>query len=462
MSIIIPTHGRAARLPVQSAIATQVSKHVHIHCRLVVSFRVRGSFTHVKAMSMFRDSTTFPSRLGDIALAAVLGTALAFGATLPPTAVADDSGGGAAVANEWLTEIPLSSELAGTPLVRGTLDDASGTPVAAGNPVVLWGWPSNEVLAAMADGDSVNLIPLGKALTTQGGGFALRVGDDSVAERLAGEGGAINLEVQAWSPEGVASYSFASELAPDGELTADSAEDVADVELETDEVADPALVPGDVTAVFNKTDVCGATKKKTYKDIDTVVGRMYSTTSGIKSYFSLKAGAETTLGVAVSVSGAYGSFDQKGTSSVSIDDTFTWGKKALSGGRQFRTDFAYGKFAHWCYPVSSPSLKSTYKYSVRPIKWEGGGFYATESVPSVGTGNCRPFAGGTSQERKTTKATTASTGAKIANVIGVNLSSQVGYNSDAVARIYNDGSAQRRICGTNGVPTSPGRYLAQN
>jgi len=416
---------------------------------------------------MFRDSPTFPSRtfpsrLGDIAIAAVLGTALAFGATLPPTAVADDSGGSVAAADDWLTEIPLSSELPGAPLVSGTLDDASGGPVAAGNPIVLWGWPSNEVLEAMADGDSVNLIPLGKALTTESGEFALRVDDDSVAERLAGDGGAVNLEVQAWTPEGVASYSFSSDITAGGELTADSAADVAGVELVTDTVADTAVFPRDVTAVFNKTDVCGATKKATYRDVDTIVGRMYSTTSGIKSYFSLRDGAESTLGVGVSVSGAYGSFEQSGTSSVAIDDTFTWDKKALNGGRQFRTDFTYGKFAHWCYPVSSPSLKRTYKYSVKPITWEGGGSYATETPPAVGSGNCRPFAGGTSQERKTTRATTTATGAKLSSFIGVNLSSQVGYSSDAIARIYNDGSVQRRICGTNGVPTSPGRYLAKN
>jgi hypothetical protein len=189
---------------------------------------------------------------------------------------------------------------------------------------------------------------------------------------------------------------------------------------------------------------------------------MYSTTSGIKSYFSLKAGAETKIGVGVSVSGAYGSFEQSGTSTVTLDDTYTWGKRSMNTGRQFRTDFTYGKFAHWCYPVSAPSQKSVYKYSVKPIRWEGGGSYATETPPAVGSGNCRPFAAGGIQERKTSKATTTSTGAKLANVIGVNLSSQVGYTSDAVARIYNDGSVQRRICGTNGVPTSPGRYLAQN
>jgi len=473
MGIIFPKHGRIPRFSVQSAIATRVFSNVHIHCRLART-HVRGSSIPEKAMSMFRDSHTFPSRFGDIALAVVLGTCLAFGATLPPTAAADSSGESAevaastaaaahpAAAEGWLAEIPLSSELSGTPLVSGSLDDSAGKPVAAGNPVVLWGWPSNDVLAAMADGDSVHLTPLGKALTTTGGGFALRVGDDSVAERLADDGGVVNLEVQAWSPEGVASYSFSSDIAPGGELLADAIADVASVKLATDKIADPTLFPGDVTAVFNKTDVCGATKKATYPDIDTVVGRMYSTTKGIHSFFSLRAGAETTIGVGVSVNGYYGSFEQSGTSTVTLDDTFTWGKRALNGGRQFRTDFTYGKFAHWCYPVTAPSQKRIYKYSVKPIRWDGGGSYGTETSPAVGSGNCRPFAGGTEQERRTSRATTTMTGAKLENIIGINLSSQVGYTSDAIARIYNDGSVQRRICGTNGVPTSPGRYLAQN
>jgi hypothetical protein len=388
----------------------------------------------------------------------VLGLAIAFGTALPPAASANDSADAAAHASTagWLDEIALSSELGGEPIATGSLQTADGTNFDAGLPVVLWGWPSHDVLEAMSDGDTVKLTPLGKALTDENGEFEIRVEDAAAAERLADDDGGVSLEIQAWSPEGQASYSFTSELVDD-ELASTDATDIVAHEAESASEA-----PSDIQSVFDKTDICGATKLVTYRDVDTVVGRMYAKTSGISSYFSLKNGADTKLGVASSANGKYGSFSQSGTSTISIEDTFTWGKKSLTAGRQFVTDFTYAKFSNWCYPVGTGlSSDDVYSYSVRPISWDGGGTYAAATIPSVGTGNCRPFGDGTYQERKTTTATTASSGVKISSIVGIDLTSQVGYSSDAVARIYNDSGVQKRICGTNGVPTSPGRFLAQ-
>jgi hypothetical protein len=399
-----------------------------------------------------------PGRARDIAIAAVLGLAIALSSGLspglPPGAKADEAPEG------WLPEIPLSSELSGEPVASGTLETAAGETFEPGLPVVLWGWPTNNVLASMADGDTVHLTPLGKALTDENGEFELRIDDPAAAERLADDDGTITLEVQGWSDDSLASYSFSTEVDGTGGSVEIASTDVIDVVAQ--ELDATAEVPAEIGSVFDKTDVCGATKLASYVDVDTIVGRMYATTGGIASYFSLRAGVDTTLGIGVSVSGKYGSYKQSGTSKVDVGDTFTWGKKALSGGRQFKTDFTYAKYSHWCYPISGGSSQKTYySYSVRPIKWEGGGFYGTEAAPAVGSGNCRPFAPNSMQQRTTSTATTTSRGVQLTKFVGLDLSSQVGYSTGAVARIYNTTAVQKSICGTNGVPTSPGRYLAR-
>jgi hypothetical protein len=404
--------------------------------------------------------TSPSSRSRDVALAAVLGVAIALSAGLspgtghPPAATAQEA------PEDWLPEIPLSSELSGDPVASGSLEAATGEEFDAGLPVVLWGWPTNEVLASMDEGETVHLTPLGKALTDENGEFELRIDDPAAAERLADDDGTVTFEVQGWSDDSLASYTFSTELDETGGSVDIASTD--DVEVVAQRLDATAEVPTEIGSVFDKTDVCGATKLASYLDVDTIVGRMYATTTGIASYFSLKAGVDTTLGIGVSVSGKYGSYKQSGTSKVEINDTYTWGKKSLSGGRQFKTDFTYAKYSNWCYPLAGgASQKSIYSYSVRPIKWEGGGFYGTETAPAIGSGNCRPFADNSTQQRTTSTATTTSRGVKLTKFVGLDLSSQVGYSAGAVARIYNTSAVEKSICGTNGVPTSPGRYLAR-
>jgi len=407
-----------------------------------------------------RPGLSIPGRARDIALAAVLGVALALSSGLAPGAGLLQGARADAAPEDWLPEIPLSSELPGEPVASGTLETATGEQFDPGLPVVLWGWPTNDVLASMADGETVQLTPLGKALTSENGAFELRIDDPAAAERLADDDGTVTLEVQGWSDDSLASYSFSTEIDDAGGSVDIATTDELDVVAQRlDATAD---VPAEIGSVFDKTDVCGATKLASYVDVDTTVGRMYATTGGISSYFSLHAGVDTTLGIGVSVSGKYGSYKQSGTSKVDIGDTFTWGKKALSGGRQFKTDFTYAKYSNWCYPISGgASQKSIYSYSVRPVKWEGGGFYGTEAAPAVGSGNCRPFAPNSMQQRTTSTATATSRGVELTKFVGLNLSSQVGYSAGAVARIYNTTAVQKSLCGTNGVPTSPGRYLAR-
>ncbi|TBN57532.1 hypothetical protein EYE40_09095 [Glaciihabitans arcticus] len=407
-----------------------------------------------------------PRRRRDVALVAVGATALVFGAALPTTPAA-------AAPNDWLAEIPLSSELSTPTVASGELAAASGAPAAAGLPVVLYGWPSTDVLGAMQEGDTVKLTPVGKAVTDASGRFDLRIENPAEAARLAGADGLVNLEIQAFSPEGIASHSFSKRVTTGGDLapvdedepgTTVNEATATKLELVTEShigagVAAGTSAPSEIQAVFDKTDICGATLLKRYPGIDAIVGRMYSSTSGIQSSFSIASNATATVGVAKSVSGKYATFSQTGTSSVTSGDSFSWNKSTLSGGRQFRTDFTYGRFSNWCYPIGG--TKKVSSYSVRPVSWDGGGYYGTEAVPSVPAANCRPFGANTSQTRSTSAATKTTNGIKISSVIGIDLSSSAGYTAAVKAGIHNVGSVTRKLCGTNGVPTSPGRYLAK-
>ena len=396
--------------------------------------------------------------LGTTALTATTLTATPFGSVVAPASAADTS--------EWLTDIPLSSDVSSPTIASGRLGDLAGADVAAGFPVTLYGWPSIEVLDAMRVGESVKLTPLAKALTASDGSFTLKIPDAAAAERLAGVDGLVDLEIQAWSPDGLASYSFTKQfdestgsarlidVAGEGEAT-------TGLDLVTKSTAAAEGIPVDVGAVLNKTDVCGATKTRTYPSVDVVVGRMYSSTSGIRSSFSIKNNATATVGVAASVAGTYGEYSQSGTSTVKMHGSYSWDKSTLKGGRQFRTDFTYGRFSNWCYPVSAPSAKRVYSYTVRATRWEGGGSYGVEAVPSVKSTNCRPFASHSSQTKSSTKASSTSGGVKLSYVLAINLTSKAGYSSAASARIYNESSKQKKLCGTNGTPSSPGRFLAK-
>ena len=429
---------------------------------------------------------SFPTRLRAtrtaalrIAVTALVGAAaLVAGAALPTTqlsaAHADDAPRSAATSDDWLPDIPLSTSLDSEPIASGQLSEADGTAFEAGQPVALYGWPSAEVLDAMAVGESVKLTPLAKTVTDGDGSFELRLDQTTLAERLAGGDKLIDLELQGWSPEGLVAYSFTKRLtgesgtadAGDDELALEDvddteAADTSDLELVADDIEEGAEVPDAVDGVLQKTDVCGATKIRSYPSIDVVVGRMYSSTSGIAGSFVLKNNAETTLGVGVSVSGKYGEYKQNGTTTIKIDDSYTWEKKTLTGGRQFRTDFRYGEFANWCYPIAGSHKKQVYSHTVRPTKWEGGGSYGSEAVPTVANSHCRPFAAKSSQAKTTTNASSTSGGVKISHIVGVNLSSKAGYSSTATAKIYNGSSAQKKLCGTNGTPSTPGRFLAK-
>ena len=407
-------------------------------------------------------------RLLNGSLATLGATALVFGAALPSV----PAPARAATPSDWLADIPLSSELSTPTVASGDLA-AAGRPAEAGLPVVLYGWPSAAVLESMEEGDTIKLTPVGKALTDDSGHFDLRIEDPAETARLAGPDGLVNLEVQAFSPEGVASHSFTKRVTSAGTLAAVDQDEpgtstneatATKLELETLSYADAGVAagtsaPDEIQAVFNKTDVCGATLLTRYPGIDAIVGRMYSSTTGIQSSFSIASNATASVGVAKSVSGRYATFSQTGTSSVTSGDSFSWNKSALSGGRQFRTDFTYGRFSNWCYPIGG--TKTVTSYSVRPISWDGGGFYGTEAVPAVAAANCRPFGANTTQTRSTSAATKTTNGIKIAGVIGIDLSSSAGYTAAVKASIHNVGSVTRKLCGTNGVPTSPGRYLAK-
>ena len=385
-------------------------------------------------------------------------TATPIGAVAPPAAAADTS--------QWLADIPLSSEVSSPTVASGHIAEPTGAEVSAGFPVTLYGWPSIEVLDAMQVGESVKLTPLAKALTGSDGSFALRIPDAAAAERLAGVDGLVALEIQAWSPDGLASYSFTKQFdksTGSARLIDVAGEEAAATKLAlvTKSTAAAEGIPADVGAVMNKTDVCGATKTRTYPSVDVVVGRMYSSTSGIRSSFSIKNNASATVGVAASVAGTYGEYSQSGTSTVKLHGSYSWSKSKLKGGRQFRTDFTYGRFSNWCYSVSAPSAKRVYSYTVRATRWEGGGSYGVEAVPSVKSTNCRPFASHSSQTKTSSQASTTSGGVKLSYVLSINLSSKAGYSSAASAKIYNESSKQKKLCGTNGTPSSPGRFLAK-
>lgn len=382
-------------------------------------------------------------------------------------------------------------------LASGILTDPSGVPIA-GVPVSLLAWPDIAALAALADGESIDFPIIARAVTASDGSYSLGGGSTAVsnAADAAGADGLVDLQVQASvsavnggivsSPgfsarvESRAGAKILSAVATGAVLGAAGVSQRIDLALTAPSKvilsgvarsgaqqaravrADAGPTAGGHDVVIQSTQNCGATKVKSYPRTPVIVGRMYSTTSKIKSLFELRTNAETTVGVASSVSGKYGAFSQSNTTTVKLSDSYTWEKATLKGGRQYITDYTYARFANWCYPVySPPSSKHTYLYTVRPVRWEGGGRTAVEKVPTTPASNCRVFSALSHQSKTTSTATTTKNGVKLDHVLGIDLTSKAGYTSSAKAVMYNVSSNGRHICGTSGTPSAPGRLVAK-
>ncbi|WP_262064512.1 DNRLRE domain-containing protein [Streptomyces sp. STR69] len=405
-----------------------------------------------------------------------------------------------------LAGITDSSDLT-TPVVsNGTIKGADGNTVA-GADVVLYAWPDNESDDALEEGDSVKLQPVAKAVSDSSGDYTLRVASASSLTPQAAADGTVNFETVAYSGSQQAVFNFPRTLVTASSTTAylaattdaatsdtdttsmaDTTPVVADLVMDNalsisayssssdgasngvdeesssapesltddpdsatasaaDDTAAAESEASDTTADAGVAKGCNGTLVKGLGAKWVIAGQTYSATTGVKHTFSYSKGADSSLGVGVSASGTYGSFTSSGSVSKSSSITMEYPAYGNNRGVYYKTEYSYGKYLVAC---QSPGRGTpvTHHYEVRARGYYGGAKTSTAYIPTAK--HCAYQQKDTKFTRTTSHAITWSDGASVADVIGIDLSAETGYSSDAtVEYTFN---ANRYICGTGGAP----------
>lgn len=345
--------------------------------------------------------------------------------------------------------LPAGAQTASTFTVSGKLSGGRG-PVR----VVLYLWPSQAITAALEPGQQVPLKILASQ-TTRDSSYTLTV-DASALGATAGR--IVNMEVVASSNGAMDTYSFSRQLATDhaGRL-------VLAVISGT-----PSMAPQAANMRF---PVCGSGSHKHYcacplppgglpdhlvfkKNLGAkpvVVGALYSRARDVTAKFTYDQGQNSSLGVGFSASNQFANFSEHGTFSVSSSSGETFRNFHGRTGHLYKTEFRFGKYRWKCDVSINGIPKEVWgAWQVQANDFAGGATVSTLRH-SPNAKHCVPQMGGSTFHKSSTAAFTFTVGASVSDIIGIDLSSQTGYDHDAQLA-YTVGSAGIMICGLNGLP----------
>lgn len=352
------------------------------------------------------------------------------------------------------------------------LAEATGRSRGLGAPVFLYAWPPAEVLESQLVGETVAMTLLDETVADPAEGtFTLGIDEAETLEAFASEAGDIDLVVV--TPDGRGSavtHTFPVKLdevrSARAQVAKGNGRGVAalrsGIALERGRaVADPSA-PAAALADWSDQNYleklgCASTLKTNYGPRLVAVGEGYNPASGVKHTVTYTVGSSTTLGVATSSSGAFGTFKAEGTTSRSSDTVTTFPVGGAGIKRQYKTYWVYGRYFVSC-STGVPGGTFSY-YEVRPISFAGGATY-TNITTSPSATYCRPYANGSALQKTSTSAVTWSNGANLAPVIGIDLSSKSGYSSSVSVKY--EFSASRQLCGRDDYPGgTPIRLVAK-
>jgi hypothetical protein len=347
---------------------------------------------------------------------------------------------------DWPATVRDTADLSGPVVASGSVGDPQGRP-AAGRAVLL-AFPPQDVLSAMKVGDSVNVVPVGKARVGADGTFALRWDPLIPIDRFTSSFGTVDLEVIVDGPAGAGVLALSREVTAEGTIRA--ATDQAGNVGAADEVAlilDPALTsakrsrdPRTAATVAAGPIYCTNTLKALYSPVWHLVAELYTGPHATVD-FTYAVGTQSTLGVGLSVSGSAGSFSQSGKVTVGSTGSINFAEVPLNQRRVEETQWRYGKW-----DVSCPTAPH---YEARPHSWIGGStYYNAASTPSAPY--CTPYQIGDRPSIDQHKAIEWSNGVRISGIIGVDLSSTTGFTTKAAQKWTF--RANGRLCGTNAYP----------
>lgn len=372
----------------------------------------------------------------------VMSVLILVGAGFIPGSVGAGEGG-----LRFASAVRNSESLTGAPLITGRLIGRDG--LGAAGRVMVIAWPSSDVLASLKDGDEFHTLDVAVADTDAGGRFALRVDPVVPLSAVKDVTGAINFSLLATTGAESASHAFAGRFDTSTGLwvAATQAPDAAtplEVTLPVTEPLPSVGVEAPIPAATDKAFPCPDYVMATYNQRTVLVGEVYPGPNATAD-FQYSTGAESTLGVGVSVGGTYGSFSASGTATTSSTSTIDYATQPANSKKVFSTTYQYKKFEVWVY---NGFTCQKYNYEVRPTAFDGGaGGYNAANSPT-GT-NCS-YVGivPTTLTKETANAVTWSNAVKVSSVIGIDLSGRTGFNTKT--KIKHVFTKKGYLCGTNG------------
>jgi hypothetical protein len=350
---------------------------------------------------------------------------------------------------DWLAAIRDSAELSGPVIVAGSVRDTKGRPTSGR--AALLAFPPQDVMSVMKVGDSVRIVPVGKGRVAADGSFALRWDPRIPIDEFVSSIDTVDLEVVVEGPAGATVFSLSREVTPDGGAVRGAATTAVRDPHPTRDVVltlDPRLArarqssdPTDRAAHEAAGPVyCLSTLKSIYPPVWHLVAELYTGPHATVD-FSYTVGAQSTLGVGLSVSGSAGSFSQSGKVSVASTGSVNFAEVPQNQRRIEETQWRYGKW-----DISCPMAP---RFQARPHSWIGGSTYYNAAVTPAAP-YCTPYLVGDRPSIDQHRAVEWSNGVKIAAFIGVDLSSTTGFTTSAAQKWTF--RANGRLCGTNGYP----------
>ncbi|MEU7305191.1 hypothetical protein [Streptomyces sp. NPDC007206] len=207
---------------------------------------------------------------------------------------------------------------------------------------------------------------------------------------------------------------------------------------------------------------CSSTVLKKYGAENVIIGQTYSATTKVSHTLTYAKGTTSSLGVGVSGSGTFGSWQSGGTTSKSTTITNSYPTYGDHHGVYYKTQFDYAKYRVDCvsYGVTPQDTQHRTHYEVRPTSYFGGATTTSAAIPKTMSGTCAKYVNGSHFQRTTTSAVSWANGASLAGDAGVDFSSETGYSNTAT--VDYSFHATHYLCGTAGSVggSHPHRFVA--
>lgn len=333
-----------------------------------------------------------------------------------------------------LSKAAPSSPLAGMVAAQGRLVGAGGSAVP-GARVILYAWPPDSIVSKLKDGQLVPVRTVGTALTTASGNYAVPVTSLAALQDSAAADGIVNLELIASTPTGFAAFSFPRRLIETAQGTAliGASGNAVQAVPQTTSLRLAHAAASSVPSIQ-----CGQlVKVGTFGQRRTVVGAMYSHVPGVTMNFRYGSSQSSSLGVAISGSGNFGTWSASGTHSVSSSNSEIFPTFHNATSHRYRTVFVYDEFRIECGGLQTQATS-----------WAAGATTLGATPPAAT--HCVTQQAGSTFVKDSTSAYTFAGGVAISGAIGVNLSAHTGYSVTAELRF--SFSQTRSLCGTNAAP----------